>query len=411
MQAAERGDRATLAGAVADREKHGDLHDGDAAALARVVASRDLRAAVGPDAVALVADVRTCARELRAALADRMNGHDEAAADAALALYDAGELDDADARDFARDPHAAWRALGTRALFRTEDRELRLKAMLDPDPRVRRQAMRAARQDQDPNDLGPLAEAARVDPEPIVRTEAVRALGSLEPLPSGDVADTLRDLWPGADEALREDIAIAWASPLVWDKGGREALTVLVAGGQGPGVVEGAAAVLRNGTMGGQVVAEAIAQMERAITQGSRERRLQAIAEAPLSRPELGAAVRAASTDPDLEVRVGALARLAGDKEAGQAAAVESLLALASPASPVAARARYALAVIGDRRVQAWVEQDLQAPEAGDRLAAATTLATMGVPARAAPLLADADASVRVRAACTILVGARIAQR
>jgi hypothetical protein len=404
LRAAESGDRTVLGTVVAEREKRGDLSNAEAAALARAVAERELRAAKGPEAFALVGDVQSCARELRSALEDRMAGHDEAGAAAALELFDAHQLDDGDARDFAKDPHPGWRAVGARALFRSEDRELRLKALLDPDPRVRRQAVRAARDDQDPNDLAVLAEAARVDPEPIVRTEAVRAMVTLEPLPAGELADALRDLWAAADEPLREEIAIAWASPRVWDQGGSEALLDLVASGHGPGVVEGAAAILRNENMGGEVVQVAIAQMERAITQGSRERRQQAIAGAPLERPELLAAVQAASQDADLHVRVAAFARLAEAKVAGS---VDGLVALSGEGSPVAQRARFALASLGDRRVQAWVEQDLGAPNAEDRLGAATTLATMGVGARAAPLLADADAAVRVKVACTILVGVR----
>ncbi len=404
MRAAESGDRASLSGAVAEREKRGDLRNAEAASLATAVASRDLRAAKGAEAITLIDAVRSCTRELRAPLEERMVAHDDAGAVAALEMLEAGELDDIDARDFASDPHGDWRAVGARALFRSEDRPRRLRALLDPDPGVRRQAVRAARDDQDPNDLGPLAEVARVDPEPLVRMEAVRALVTLEPLPNGELADALRDLWPTADEGLREDIAIAWASPRVWDQGGREALLTVVASGHGPGVVEGAAAILRNENTGGEVVLEAIAAMERAIREGSPERRQQAIAGAPLERPELLAAVKAAAAGADLHVRVAALARLAAAREPG---AADGLLALAGEGSPVAPRARFALASLGDRRVQAWVEHDLQAPDAADRLAAATTLATMGVAARAAPLLADADPVVRVKAACTILVGVR----
>jgi len=404
MRAAEGGDSVSLGRAVAEREKRGDLSNGEAASLAKAVADRDLRAAKPPDALALVRDVRTCARELDSALKERMAFHDEAGAEAALARIESGELDLDDVRDWATDADPAWRAVGVRALFRSEDRDARLRAMLDPDPRVRRQAMRAARDDQDPNDTTALLEAARVDPEPIVRTEAVRALVSLTPLPAGELADAFRDLWTKADDGLREDIAIAWASPQVWNAGGSEALYVLVASGHGAGVVEGAAAVLRNENTGGEVVIEAIAQLERAIQQGARERRLQAIAESPLERPELLAAIKKASEDGDLQVRVAATARLAEGKQPG---AMEALVALASPASPVAGRARFALASMGDRRTQAWVEQDLAAADAGDRLQAVTTLAAMGVAARGAPVLADGDASVRVRAACTMLIAAR----
>jgi HEAT repeat protein len=152
------------------------------------------------------------------------------------------------------------------------------------------------------------------------------------------------------------------------------------------------------------VVISAIAQLERAIEEGSRPRRLQAIAEAPLGRPELRAALAAAADGPDLEIRVAALARLA---QAKQPDAVAKLEALASPGSPVAVRARFALAELGDRRIQSWIEQDLASADSEDRLSAVTSLAALGVAGRGAPVLADADPHVRVRAACTMLMAAR----
>jgi hypothetical protein len=57
--------------------------------------------------------------------------------------------------------------------------------------------------------------------------------------------------------------------------------------------------------------------------------------------------------------------------------------------------------------VQSWLEGDLAAAEPEVRLAAASALAALGVAARAAPLLADSDATVRVRSACTIVLAAR----
>ncbi len=406
MKAAESGDRATLGNVLAAREKRGDVSNDEAASLAHTVADRDLRAGgtTPEQTVALVRDARPCARELDSALAARMRVHDEAGALAALARIDGQGLGLDDARDYAGDPDGAWRAVGARGLVRSDDRDVRLRALVDPDPRVRRQAAAAAREDADPNDLGVLAEAARVDPDPMVRTEAVRAIAMLEPLPRGEVADLLRDLWADADDGLREDIAIAWASPRVWDSGGSEALRVLAASGHGPGVIEGAAAVLRTENLGGDVVIAAIAQMERAIAEGPRPRRLQAIAEAPLGRPELRTALGAAAEGEDLEVRVAALARLA---EATQPDAIAKLEALASPGSPVAVRARFALAELGDPRIQAWIEPHLASAHADDRLSAVTSLAALGVSARGAPVLADADPHVRVRAACTILMAAR----
>jgi hypothetical protein len=262
----------------------------------------------------------------------------------------------------------------------------------------------AAREARDPADLAVLAEAARLDPEPIVRTDAVRAIAALPPTPDGRVANVLRDLWEAGDDALREDIALAWASTDVWNAGGSEALRITVASGHGPGVIEAAAAVLRRPDAAGEVAAAAVAQLSRALERGAGRTRLQAIAQAPLDRPELRARIDELTGSDDPAIRVAALARLAA---AGDARVLAPLEALAQPGSPVAQRARLALASAGDRRVQAWVELGLAASDAGERLTAVSALAELGVPARGAPVLADADARVRVRAACTMLIAAR----
>jgi HEAT repeat protein len=409
VRMADRGDYASLRAALAARQRAGDLSNDEAASIARSVVTEGLRSAPPPDAVSRVRDVWACARDVDSALASRMAVHDDGGAQAALARVDARSLGPGDVRKFRSDDQAPWRAVGARSLVEDDDRDARLKALVDSSPLVRRQAARVAREVADPRDMAALADVARIDPEPIVRTEAVRAIAALaRAADSGvDVATLLRDLWTVADEALREDIAIAWASAGVWGAGGREALRVLVAGGGGPGVIEGAAAILRRPDVDPEMAGIAVGVLTRAIEGGSRRVRLQAIAEAPLD-PKHAAAflgpTRQAAKDSDLEVKVSALSRLAG---AGVAEAVPDLEVLAQPASPVADRARFALATAGDRRVQAWLEQDLAADQPEARISAANALATLGMAARAAPLLADSDASVRLRAACTIVGGAR----
>src|SRR6516165_3213191 len=89
MRAAEAGDRRALASVVGERERAGDLSNGDAASLARAVAERELRAASGAEGVDRVRDVRPCARELDRALASRSAYRDEAAAEAVLARIEA----------------------------------------------------------------------------------------------------------------------------------------------------------------------------------------------------------------------------------------------------------------------------------------------------------------------------------
>jgi hypothetical protein len=410
MRAAKVGDQAGLRDAIAAGEQGGTLSNGEAASLAREVADRELRSARAAEASDRIRDALACAREFDDALADRMRVHDTAGADAALARIAGLGLSLNDARVFVGDPDPRWRAVGVRALVRPEDRGLRLRALVDDDPFVRRQAARAARDAGDAADLGALGEAARLDPEPIVRTEAVRAIAALPASPSGQTADVLRDLWTAGDDGLREDIALAWAAPAIWGAGGKEALRVLVAGGRGPGAIEAAAAILRHRDASPESTQAAVGQLVRAIEIGPRVTRMQALAQSPLDRSDLLTAVEKAASDDDLEIRVGALSRIAGGGSgARQAAAVAALEALAQPGGEVAQRARIALASARDRRVQAWIEGDLRAPAPEDRLGAATSLAMMGVSARAAPLLADADAAVRVRAACTIVMAARLA--
>jgi hypothetical protein len=246
-----------------------------------------------------------------------------------------------------------------------------------------------------------------VDPEPIVRNDAVRAISSLEETPEGQTAMALRDLWSGGDAGLREDIAMAWASPPVWNAGGREQLRLLLSSDHGSAAVEAAAAVLRRhapaGT-GDDITDDAAGQMVRAIEQGARTTRLQAIAEAPLDRRDILEAIRRASLEDDEELVVSALARLT---EARDPQAIGKLEPLAQTGSRVSLRARFALASAGDRRIQAWLEASLASADEDERLAAATALGSLGVPGRAAPLLADASPRVRVRAACSILMAGR----
>jgi hypothetical protein len=334
----------------------------------------------------------------------RMLVHDAAGAQAALARIDGGGMRVDDARAFANDPDSAWRAVGARSLVRREDGEARLRALVDSEPRVRREAARAASDAKAPADLPALAEAARVDPTPIVQTEAVRAIAALSQASNVGAVHVLRDLWESADDALREDIALAWAGPALWAAGGRDALHFVVASEHGPAAVEAAAAVLRHRDADAEVSDAAAGQIERAIESGPRAARLQAIAQTPLDRPELLSAVKTAAENDDVEVRVGALARLTETKDPR---VVEKLESLARSGSAVAERARFALALSGDRRVQAWIEQDLGADRPEQRLSAAMELAAMGRAGRGAPLLADGDARVRLRAACTMITAAR----
>ncbi len=412
MRAAERGDLTALRVELGAREKAGDLSNGEAAKVARAVADRELRAAKGDDATKRVRETRACAVELDGALEERMKTHDQAGAEAAMALFDDGQLGKSTARAWLVDPDDAWRAVAVRTLTRDDDAAARKKAFTDPGPRSRRAAMRAAAEAMDARELDALLEAARLDPEPMVRTEALRAALKLDGNATPLVTE-LRDLWQAGDDALREDIAVAWALPKLYAAGGREALAVLVAGGLGPGAIAGAGAALRAPHADKELAASAAALLTRTIDNATRRDRMHALAIAPMSGASLAAIRKASGEDEvDAQVRVAALGRLAQVKEERDKAVRElEILAARKDDEDIAPRARMELARAGDLRVQAWLEQELAAKEPHARLAAAGALAALGRSARGAPLLADADASVRTRAACTLMVAARVTPR
>lgn len=432
LAVAQRGELPVLGARIDARERAASLHLTEIAELARAMASREISIASGDAAIQRVRDVRACAPELRDALFARVGKRDGAGAEAAIALFDAGLFGSGDARKFASSPDDPWRALGVRGLTRSVDADARRRALVDPAPAVRRGALRAMEESLEPPDLPAVFEAARVDPDPMVRTDAVRLMTRFARVSddpgktAADVTRLLRDLYPTADDPLREDIGEGWASPEELERGGREALRALFAGEVGPGAISAAAAVLREPRVKDlEIEGAARATLERAIASGSRRSRLHAIAIAPLDRASraprssraeppspLVVALEKASLEDDLDVRISALGRLASSTAPApdRSKAILGLLAIASRTDdpPLASRARLLLAEAGDTRVQAWMEGDLHSADAWVRLSAVGALVALGRASRAAPILADTDASVRTRGACALILASRL---
>jgi hypothetical protein len=419
VRAASGGERATLRREIGEATATGHL-TGQAADIARAVVDRELLQGT-PDAYGLARehDVRGCVPEVDDELAARMKGDDAAAGEAALERAFAGALSESAARGYASRKGDRWRAVAMWGMTRDRDGEARRQGLVDGSPLVRRAALHAIVVHDDRADFGAVLEAARVDPDPLLRSLAVRALAQLAAPPT-DIANRLRDLWTTGDDALRGDVAAAFASRGIFGLGGREALTHLLATASGNDAVSLAGVILGANVDDPSLRAAAASQLAIALSRGNSRAEIHAIAVVPLGHSGMPAAdakplldaLRRASHADDAEVRLAALGRLAtagGVPEGDRRAAVAALERLAAPTAPAPrnTRARWLLAEAGDDRVQSWIEADLRSPDADVRSSAADALAALGRAGRAAPLLADEDPSVRTRAACTILAAGR----
>ncbi len=425
------------------RHRQGTLGNREAAQIAEAILAREIAAAEGARGQELVQQVRPCAREIDSALAERMKRRDRVGAQAALLRFDEGLLSPGAASTYEHDPDPAFRALAPRALVDDDDAPARRAAFLLPEPGARRMAVLAARDGGIFADLEPLFEVARLDPEPSVQALAVRAVVEVVRREKSDVlrgqadekrsalslaraeklgaarlaVDRLRDAWTSAPEGLREDIASAWIVTPLYEIGGREALRVRLAEGGEPRLALASAVLRRSSSRGacGEgpepedtfLRANADRVVLAALSEGTLAERQRAVGLVEPTAEGLEA-LRRAGKDEDPDLRVSALGRLA-ELPAERDAAIAALVRMAGqrPDRARGAPARAALASAKYLPVQAWIEEDLLALQPDVRVNAVRSLASLGRAARGAPLLADPDADVRVRAACALLRGTR----
>lgn len=410
VRAAGTGNLGDLRRAMVDELRTGALDEAEVRAIARAVATGEIKRAAPPSGAARLRELRTCARHLEDALSERASGNDLMAPVAGTILLDAGLVDAGSVKRRAAERSssgslelvAAFRALQTQALVAGEDGSLRRKRMLDGDEQVRVAAMRAAIVSVDPSDREVLLEAARLDPQPLARTLAIRAVGALG---NEAVVLILKDLWVLADEPLREAIVDAWATRPSLDAGGRTQLLWAISSQRGAPAIAAARALVRTGGAG---ASDATAVLARAIDDGIPRDRVYAILSAPLQDASVRAALVRAQGGPDEAVSFAAFARFAEAPAAAvsardRSAAVTWLLRLAAGSSPRASPARSSLARARVRAVSALLERDLQSKDDRLREAAGSSLVELGALQRAAMLLADAETRVRLSVACAIL--------
>lgn len=398
VRAAERGEWPALRASLSDRARRGDLGGREVRSLARAVAERELASARGDEGLQRVNEVRSCAKPLEDALEGRADarGRDAVGARAAYVLVDAGlarpgRWDATDAH-----PDGAWRTVAARALTGSGDGAARRKLFLDLDARVRRAALQASLDAEDPADTASLLEVARLDPDGVVRNTAAAALGRIG---GAEVVSALRDRWESADEPMRAAIAAAWASEESARAGGRERLLWAISSHAGAASIAAASSLLR---FGGRDAGYGAATLARFIDEDTSDNRILAIRLSSPADPDLKQALRHAAESDDRPVRVAALHRLAYDPQE-RASALAKLGPIAAGSSDEASDARSALAELRDRRAVLLLFQDREHKDPDRRARAATELASMGEAPWAAPTLADADPSVRTRAACALL--------
>jgi HEAT repeat protein len=391
------GDLPSLKQEIGRAAASGRISQSDVVDLAEAVARRELRSARGDDALQRVLDARPCVAAVEPELRERAQAADDAGAEAMLVLAEAGKLNRAGlVGKYAQASRGSLRAVAARGTGSTEHATLRRRFYVDPDERVRREALRAAADAADPTDLDAVVEAARLDPDPMSRGLATRVVGRI----GGERAVTaLADLWAHADEQLQVAIVDAWAMPGVLPSGGRASLVRTAEESNSMASIDAAAALMR---VGGDTARIGRAVLVRGIKEGTAVERVAAIQLAPLPDTDVVASLDDAAAADDLEVRVVALARLL-DVPARRAATVPKLQAMAQGTDGAARQARLALAAASDPAAAALLEKDLFTGAPVYRERAAVALFRLGKASKMAPSLADPDPSVRMAVACSLV--------
>ena len=396
VQAARKGDYASLKKHLAEGLQNGKLTASEARNIAYAVASHEVSSTKGEDGAKRVDEMVGCVSELESVLDDRASGKDEGAARSAYLLVDAHLTNNSRWISTAKNQDPYWRAVGARALVDSDDWALRRELFTDLDPKVRRAAIFAAIDAPSADDALVLLETVRLDPDGLSRTLAARAVGAIG---GQHIVVALKDRWAVADEPLRATIAAAWAAPATLKAGGLDQLLWVAETTFGPPAITAGVALMR---MGGAPGASGAAAVLRAIETGGAPSRVMAINLADLGNATHVQAIKKASEDSDGAVKVAALGKLLL-VPAEKAAAQKSLGEIAASDDQNRNAARVALASVRDRRVVSLFASDLNHPSPAMRTWAAAQLASMHELPHAAQGLADDNPSVRSRIACSIL--------
>jgi len=399
VRAALQADLPTLKRSIADEASAGRLDRDRVVDIAEAVASREVYSERGGQAARRIRLLRGCSQPLLPALEARAERQDEGGAEAALLLIATGarrperyadRYDDADS--------GAWRAVSARASTMPQRFTQRRRYFTDPDQRVRRAALEAALEAPGPLDLDAMIEAARLDPDPHARSLAVRGIGAIG---GPRATQALHDLWERAEEDERLTILEGWRKPRTYRAGGRAALLKVAEAGRGITSVAASGALLADPSL----APIATTLLSQAIADGASDEQVLALSMIPSEARVLPLFVDA-TRDADPTVRVAALERLL-DVPKERARAIEALRSEARRSGAAAEDARAALAFAGDAGVEPLLVKALASVDPSRRRSAGLGLLALGRYGRAAVLLGDTNADVRVATACSILAAER----
>jgi HEAT repeat protein len=265
---------------------------------------------------------------------------------------------------------------------------------------VRREAIHAAAEALDADDLEPLLEAARLDPDSLNRSLAARAAGGIG---GSRAVQALWDRWARAEEDQRIGIVDAWSAPNAFRAGGQDKLMRVVESTVGlPRVAAAAALVRQPATDTGVALGVLIA----AIREGSEQEQKLALSAARLDEPGVLAAVKQAATHDNGRVRMQALTKLAR-ASIDRDRALKNLRSIAQREDDLGREARRELARLGDASVTRALTQELSARSPRVRATAARALLDLERYAEAASVLGDDSPSVRTELACAVLAKAQ----
>jgi hypothetical protein len=375
--------------------------------VARAVLERELLSMPNDAAISRVNEVEACVPELEATFRELSERQDVVGAVATQVLLDEGLWQgDADSlvQRYATSTEPEWRAVAARSAVAAKHAEFRRAAFLDGDLRVRRAALRAARDARSREDQDALMEAGRLDPDSVARRFALEALSVTA---EHETLERLRDAWPYADESVRRQIVFAWGREHAFANGGHAELAWVLSTQSGIPQLAAAVVLLAHSEQTAEhdaVAAEAV--LVRGFTDGTADEQQFVARHAPRT-PALVSAFADGLKSSNQQTAVSAASVLVRGA-AWRKPANEKLTELLSSKAPtIAEQARDALAAVRAPHVKAGLRSRMSASDPSIRIAAATQLLAyhrMGERGLGVELLmADPDASVRTTVACEVI--------